>query len=639
MAKAIMNHVCFALLHLALLLGVNTTSYTQELKHKKQPKMSGAIASAVEELAKAGEPRSSTSFLSMKRMSNLVARVDNEGYIHTYIQTRALSEEEIRTLEDLGVRIELANEELGIVQGWIPFYKVAEVAELDFVSSIRPPSYAYPRAGSVTTQGDEVLGSSGARRAFGVNGSGVKVGVISTGVDNAFSSQLTGDLPPSLEIDPSLTGGGDEGTALLEIVHDIAPGASLAFSGPSTSLEFIESIDFLVRTARVDIIVDDLGFLGEPFLEDGAVARAAQQAVDSGIVFVSAAGNDALRHYQSLYVDTDPRSEGTNWHDFGVAAGSASDTSWELSIPPLGDVAIVLQWSDPFGASSNDYDLYLTSESSSLICFPSTCRSDDIQDGDDDPIEILVVSNLDSSSQKTFSVAVNRFKGQTRTLEIYFNGSPKVLEDDYNVPGDSIFGHPAAPGVISVGAVPAASPSIIEPFSSQGPVSIFGVNPLLSASRSYLLTSRDEPSVIRSPMPTVVAPDRVSITGAGSFPEVFTGTSAAAPHAAGVAALILEANPSLTPAQVGEIIKSTATDLGPFGDDNIYGAGRINAFSAVERALVVTPPAPSQPPTEGGETSGGCSIAGHTVTSIPGGLEMIAVTLLLLARRTKRLFR
>ncbi|MEM4409983.1 MAG: S8 family serine peptidase [Candidatus Caldarchaeum sp.] len=633
MAKAIIHTIYLALFPLALLFGVNTTAYTKDGKQKRLPKVSGTIATVIEELATSGEPRSSTSSLRLKSMSNSVVRVSDDGYIHAYIQATTLSEEALKTLKGLGVRFELVNDELGLVQGWIPLYRVEEVAGLDFIRSIKPPSYAYPRAGSLTTLGDELIGSNAARDTYRVDGSGVKIGVISDGVDNAIFSQLTGDLPPSIEIDPSFPGGGDEGTALLEIVHDIAPGASLAFSGPSTSLEFIESINFLVRTARVDIIVDDLGFLLEPFLEDGVVARAAQQAVKSGVIFISAAGNDALRHYQSLYVDTDPSSEGTNWHDFGVAAGSISDTSWALSVPPLGDVAIVLQWSDPFGASSNDYDLYLASESPSLICFPSTCRSDDIQDGDDDPIEMLVISNLDSSNHQAFSLAINRFKGQAKTLEVYFNGSPMVLEQNYNVPEDSIYGHPAAPGVISVGAVPAASPSTIESFSSRGPVSIFGANPLQQVSQGFLLTTRDEPSVVRSPVPTVVAPDRVSVTGAGSFPELFIGTSAAAPHAAGVAALILEANPSLIPAQVEEILKVTATDLRPLGDDNIYGAGLINAFSAVEKALIDAPP-----PAES-EASSGCSIASSsTAAPIPGGLEAIAVTLLLLAKRTRGLF-
>ena len=88
---------------------------------------------------------------------------------------------------------------------------------------------------------------------------------------------------------------------MLETIHDIAPGAELAFSEGSTTLAFMQSIDHLIDI-RVDIIVDDWGFLLEPYFQDGVVAQKVEEAIASGVIFVTSAGNDADKHYQNLYV-------------------------------------------------------------------------------------------------------------------------------------------------------------------------------------------------------------------------------------------------------------------------------------------------------------------------------------------------
>ena len=135
----------------------------------------------------------------------------------------------------------------------------------------------------------------------------MKVGVISDGVDAWRTSQSSNDLPDSIEVDPNSPGSGDEGTALLEIVHDLAPGAKLAFSGPYTSLDMVDSILWLANEAfdgeGADVIVDDYRFYFEPYFEDGMVAQAAADAVAGGAVFVSAAGNSGDRHYAGGFVN------------------------------------------------------------------------------------------------------------------------------------------------------------------------------------------------------------------------------------------------------------------------------------------------------------------------------------------------
>lgn len=74
----------------------------------------------------------------------------------------------------------------------------------------------------------------------------------------------------------------------------------------------------------------------------------------------------------------------------------------------------------------------------------------------------------------------------------------------------------------------------------------------------------------------------------------YQGTSMASPHAAGVAALMLSADPTLTPSAIRFFLQSTATDLGPTGRDDVYGYGLVNAYRALVAVLPPVPPAPAQ---------------------------------------------
>jgi len=159
-------------------------------------------------------------------------------------------------------------------------------------------------------------------------------------------------------------------------------------------------------------------------------------------------------------------------------------------------------------------------------------------------------------------VLVAKFAGAVQTLELFFDGGGWPTE--HVVSGDSIFGHPAVPGVISVAAIDANDPDNddIQLFSSRGPSTIFF------------------PSFQSRATPTLTAIDGVSVTGVGGFSSPFPGTSAAAPHAAAVAALILQTRPDDTPAQVAARMQDTAADRGTVGFDNTYGSGLIDALAS-----------------------------------------------------------
>src|SRR3990172_3637713 len=246
--------------------------------------------------------------------------------------------------------VEIVNSKFNLIEAWVPFDKVEEVASLSFVRKITPPSYGILRTGSVNSEGDMVMGSDDVRNMLGFDGTGVMVGVISDGVDSMTDSQATFDLPNDVIINPDLPGSGDEGTALLEIIHDIAPGAGLAFSdGFGTSLEFINSLDFLVDEAA-DIIFYDIGFLDEPYFQDGMVAQAVEDAIEKKRGgYVSSAGNNGDDHYQKDYFNGPlgviPGID--NPHDFGLAGRGNSDITMPVlvggtSFAPNNFIVVVL---------------------------------------------------------------------------------------------------------------------------------------------------------------------------------------------------------------------------------------------------------------------------------------------------------
>ena len=352
----------------------------------------------------------------------------------------------------------------------MPTTSLDDIAALDSVREIMLPDYGVTKVGSVDTEGDAIHRTDLARTFTGLTGAGDKVGVISNGVSSWSSSRRKGDLPSAVEIDPAQPGSGNEGTALLEIVHDLAPGASLAFSGPSTSLEMVPAILWLANDAfngeGADIIVDDYGFYQEPYFEDGQAALAAVNAVAGGAVFVSAAGNWAWRHYEGNFADG-----GSRYHDFDGSDGV--DTALRIRIG-FG-VHVFLQWNDKFGASANDYDLFACPAGLKPTKFNlqnGQCKGGTrIQDGDDNPSERVHAS---FSNVFEADIYVRKFEDGDEDKRLELLVTDEVILE-HRVPEGGVVGHAAAAEVIAVGAIDASDPGHDTPqsFSDWGRLRYF----------------------------------------------------------------------------------------------------------------------------------------------------------------------
>jgi slime mold repeat-containing protein/PKD domain-containing protein/subtilase family protein/thrombospondin type 3 repeat protein len=520
----------------------------------RSEKIDVPLRSMAQELRRQGITKSNARSRRASTLSNVLVRIDDSAALHAYIHVDSLNADVLNRLEGLGARIEISDVEAGIVQAWIPYDQLDTAADLPFVKRITVPSFGVSRlapcasnpGNDCVTEGDSIHGAD-ALRTLGYDGSGVKVGVISDGVDSLCDAVGAEELPNGVtvfgtcnDINPCLCSDGNEGVAMLEIVHDMAPGATLGFgAGLTSTLEFRSRIDDLMNTFHADVIVDDLGFFLEPYFEDGLVAQKVQEALNHGIVYASAAGNEAQVHYEGDYVDS---GDGRGSHRIGPG-----NTVFNVS---GSQVAVILQWANPFGASSDDYDLCFQSET------PAQCAPFNVQqNGDDDPEEFGVFNCTGGCS-----LQVRKVSGSARRIELFVLQGTLSASD--RVPAGSLFGHPAVPGVLAAAAVDAHDPGndTVESYSSQGPSRIFFPSP----------ETRNKPDLTGT--------DGVEVGGFGGFPSPFFGTSAAAPHIAAAAALLLGG--LATADEVGGGLKSSAVDIGAAGFDFLSGAGRLDVFAA-----------------------------------------------------------
>ncbi len=541
--------------------------------------------------------------------------IDDSGRVQVFAYTTDNADSVATALTAAGMDVQRVSVEYGIVQGMIPIVNLERAAAIAGVGTIAPPQRPELAAGAQMTQGDTILNADVLRSTYGVDGTGVKVGVLSDGAEGMAASIASGDLPsvvdtttcdviasapagePANATDP---GAGAEGTAMAEIVHDLAPGAQIMIGyfgfnvSTSTTLDFLAAVTCLDE--QNDVVVDDVGFFNAG-LYDGTssvsqnTANGLADAANPVRAYFTANGNSAGNHYEEGYVYSGSTmlGAGTNFwqmHRFHSTANT-TDAGYgilcsatpgifcgdEVFLAPGGVLIVNLQWNDTWGNSTNDYDLLLVDETAGTISLESA----NTQNGaGSNPVEDFVISNAHPGNA-AFDIVIGNYKGlaAAKTFDMFVRCIacaiyPNAADHNFNTRRSSVGNQADAGGdVMAIGAIDQADPGndTIESFSSLGPTNDGRTKPDASAI------------------------DGVNVTGNGGFGSPFYGTSAAAPHAAGVAALMLSCSPTLKAGEPGDnpagdrttlrnAMLSTALDLGTAGADNTFGSGRLRAALA-----------------------------------------------------------
>ncbi|MDB5275807.1 MAG: subtilase family protease [Ferruginibacter sp.] len=492
-------------------------------------------------------------------------------------------------------------------------YPIANLLKLNLLNDIinfcRPFYAPFSNSGLVNSAGDTTMRSNLVRSGYKLTGAGVKVGVISNSF-NTISSGTTATLPynpvpgaaqtfntNTAAIDLSngdlsnVTVLGDypakstdEGRAMLQIVHDVAPGANLYFrTGFLTAGDFATGIADL-KNAGCSVIVDDVTYITEPYLKDGVVAKAVDAVKAQGVSYFSAAGNFANKSYEQDFTPASAAPAGFPGkiaHDFS----GTGDIFQHITLVP-GDYTIVLQWVDDIYSTGQtqgthyDLDMFWTSNTDG-----TGLKGFNRDNTNGDPLEILPFT-ITTLTDANFLVVNNTTDGNPARIKyIIYRGDVAILE--YNVGTSTLVGQANAAGAIAVGAArydkapPYLTTPLIESFSSIGGTKAEGV--------------------VRN-KPDLTGPDGVNTTVkmGQDYPNSaldgysnFFGTSAAAPHAAAVAALLMEGKKKFLglattpPDDIRSLMQTTAVDMEVANNlpgthfDFISGFGMVNADSAM----------------------------------------------------------
>jgi subtilisin family serine protease len=414
--------------------------------------------------------------------------------------------------------------------------RAAHALERD-ATSIRPS----PRPYALGSGEGVVATNADAWQARGLSGAGTTVAVIDLGFGGLREAQAAGQLPSSaasVDYCPGAFSAEHHGTAVAEVVADEAPAAQL----------YLICVDGLPALAQAEAFVvahgirivnhsvgwfntgpgDGSGGAGTP---DAIVAHARAH----GVLWVNAAGNEVQRYWRGAFTDAD----GDGLLDF--APGENGNF---VSVPPGGSVCAFLRWYE-WPQARHDYDLALYDSGSGLVSA-----------GDESalPLESVCWRNPRIWDPQAAAVQITvRARGGigSAPLELFVEGASPI---EHSTAAGSIADPATSPNALAVGAI-CWQTGALEPYSSQGPT----------------IDGRSKPEL--------VAPDSVTSPTYGPFSRCgasgFTGTSAAAPHVAGAAALVEQRFPSYTLAQIRSYLIQNAADLGPAGRDNLFGAGKL----------------------------------------------------------------
>ena len=503
----------------------------------------------------------------------------------------------VEFLESVGAIV--ANIGADYIETYTPVTALVPLSERDGVLKV---STILPPQSTVTSQGTTVHRSP-IWNARGYTGTGIKVGVIDSGF-NGYGALMGSELPSTVIArcyllvgffldNLSFCGGSVHGTAVAEAIADITPDVTLYIANPLSKGDLQSTAAWMVSEG-VQVINMSLEWPwdgpgdGTSYHSESPL-NTLDTAVDGGVVWVSAAGNEAESSWHGAYLDSDS--------DGNLEFVSGDETN-HVYLSAGENITIYLRWNDDWGTADSDLDLSIW-DYSSYSGWTKLDESNDAQNGTlgQEPIEVL---SFTAPWSDTFHLVVRHESGPAPGwFQLVVWGA------DVEIPiSDRSVANPAESsntGMLAVGAANWATPSTIESFSSRGPTT----------------DGRTKPDIVG-----VDRGDSVSY-GLGGF----AGTSQASPHVAGLTALALQRFPEYTPQEVATYLKDNASGIGTV-PNNTWGYGL-----AKLPLLVPTIPTDVIATSGVGQVTvswnapvddGGSSVTLYTVTSDPGQVAVTA---------------
>jgi hypothetical protein len=578
-----------------------TTSNLTDVRSGPFAKGGGALADIYTDYLKwrnTGARDIHGNLVPFKPTNELLSRIGTN--VGVTIRTTGNLDSLISQLRPLGIQLINRKPSWSLINAWIPIGQLHTLVSNPNVSMLRGLSApTFRQQGVVDNQANQAMNADQARAVFGVKGSGVTVGVLSDSVNSAnngiLDSRSTGDLPGGINVlEDSF--GEDEGRAIMELIYDMAPGAGLAFATAEGGQQhFADNIERLQQEAGANVIVDDVGYLDEPFFQEGVIGDAISTVRNAGATYLTSAGNSAFGGFEKTIDQWDPQPDGTSLVDW--KPGKGIDSTMRIHVNTGGFFA--LEWDNPYNGVVGDVTADLDIEFHDPVTHELIAQGTDNNFYTGVPVELVALPSGDYDM--TVRLANLQQGAAPPTIIKFAPQQPgEITKYEYPITETSVTGHSGSRYAISVGAVPffGAQPFIDdiaqvnnELFSSAGPV-----------TQIFYGDGR------RRPTPLVLdKPDLSGIDGGNttffqlqgdigndgdSFPNFF-GTSAAAPDVAAVAALMKSYKPDLTPDQITAGLISSAR-LHPLNGSKARTWDRQGGFGLVDavRALQSVDTAP-----------------------------------------------
>jgi len=529
------------------------------------------------------------------------ARFNDQGWVQADVHYDCSNEARAVISAGLSVSASIRVASYCVIEGWVAPDMLSRLAAAEGVQRVSLPSYAIfpsikattsasPAAGGINGNGVAIMHADQFVSQTGINGSGVKVGVQSGGISNVILIQQRGELPTVQVVKPAdgaTAPAGDEGTALLEEIHAVAPGAALAYCGPATYVEYTSCLSQMIA-AGATVLVDDLIFPQQDLLSsDSSEVQAVEQLLTQNptVVLFTAAGNYNGSYWEGAYspvalssLGLSPLTCGTQTDNY--VAQFDGDPNELLTMTQPANVPVAFSWADPPNQNSSRFDvIWVNTTTGAQGCLSASTATDNL------------ISQTVTFNGATFKlyVATPDASAATKFMKLWIGGDG-LTSLSKSTTGGLVTPQAFAKGAVTVGAVNGSDAvgNKIESFSSLGPATL------------------TFPQQTQIQAPVLVAPDGINVDAAGTyfsgslFPDGnFYGTSAAAPNAAAVAALIRSGYPAMTASQLVDVLTKGATQLGSVAPDGTFGFGRVDAIGALNVAISVagnpTPPTNSTP--------------------------------------------